>query len=76
MSEGGWISSKTEETPILVSEGTSANGALQLLADQYGKRLRRILHKNALKNNQVHLEDILYYNKAEAAVKALYADAT
>jgi hypothetical protein len=76
MSEGGWVSSKTEATPILVSEGTSQNGALQLLAEQYRRRLERIFLKNAKKNNQVRLSDILYYNKAEAAVRALYADAT
>jgi hypothetical protein len=76
MTEGGWVSSKTEATPILVSEGTSQNGALQLLAEQYRRRLERIFLKNAKKNNQVRLSDILYYNKAEAAVRALYADAT
>ena len=76
MSEGGWTSSKTEATPILVSEGTSQNGALQLLAEQYRRRLESIFLKNAKKNIQVRLSDILYYNKAEAAVRALYADAT
>ena len=76
MTEGGWVSSKTEATPILVSEGTSQNGALQLLAEQYQRRLESIFLKNAKKNIQVRLSDILYYNKAEAAVRALYADAT
>jgi len=71
-----WISSKTEATPILVSEGTSQNGALQLLADQYRRRLERIFLKNTKKNVQVDLPTILYYNKAAAAVRALYADAT
>lgn len=70
------LSTKTEAAPIIATEGTSSNGALQLLADQYRKRLERIFLKNAKKNNQVRLEDILYYNKAEAAVRALYADAT
>jgi len=76
MTEGGWVSSKTEATPILVSEGTSQNGALQLLAEQYRRRLESIFLKNAKKNIQVRLSDILYYNKAEAAVRTLYADAT
>jgi hypothetical protein len=76
MSEGGWTSSKTEATPILVSEGNSQNGALQLLAEQYRRRLERIYLKNAKKNVQVHLGATIYYNKAEAAVRALYADAT
>jgi hypothetical protein len=76
MSEGGWVSSKTEATPIMVSEGTSKNGALQLLAEQYRRRLERIYLKNAKKNVQVHLGATIYYNKAEAAVRALYADAT
>jgi hypothetical protein len=72
-----WTSSKTENaTPILQSEDNGNHGALRLLADQYRKRLERIFLKNAKKDNQVRLEDILYYNKAEAAVKALYADAT
>ena len=76
MSEGGWTSSKTEATPILVSEGNSQNVALQLLAEQYRRRLERIYLKNAKKNVQVHLGATIYYNKAEAAVRALYADAT
>lgn len=75
MSEGMQLSNKTEATPILVSEGTS-NGALQLLAEQYRRRLERIYLKAAKKNVQVHLGATIYYNKAEAAVRALYADAT
>ena len=74
--DGMKLSTKTEAAPIIATEGTSSNGALQRLADQYRKRLERIFLKNAKKNNQVRLEDILYYNKAEAAVRALYADAT
>ena len=76
MSEGMKLSSKTEATPILVSEGTSSNSALQLLAKQYRRRLERIYLKAAKKNVQVHLGATIYYNKAEAAVRALYADAT
>jgi hypothetical protein len=81
MTEGGWVSSKTEATPILVSEGTSQNGALQLLADRYAKRLARINAKLALKiaagqtSNNLHYP-APYYDQAEAAVRALYADAT
>ena len=73
-----WTSSKTETVaPILASsEGTSSNGALQLLAEQYRRRLERIYLKAAKKNVQVHLGATIYYNKAEAAVRALYADAT
>ena len=71
-----WTSSKTETvTPLVASEGTS-NGALQLLAEQYRRRLERIYLKAAKKNVQVHLGATIYYNKAEAAVRALYADAT
>ena len=76
MTEGMQLSNKTEATPILVSEGTSTNGALQLLAKQYRRRLERIYLKAAKKNVQVHLGATIYYNKAEAAVRALYADAT
>ena len=76
MSEGMKLSSKTEAAPILVSEGTSSSGALQLLAEQYRRRLERIYLKAAKKNVQVHLGATIYYNKAEAAVRALYADAT
>ena len=71
-----WTSSKTETvTPLVASEGTS-NGALQLLAEQYRRRLERVYLKAAKKNVQVHLGATIYYNKAEAAVMALYADAT
>jgi hypothetical protein len=76
LSEGMKLSSKTEAAPILVSEGTSSSGALQLLADQYRRRLERIYLKAAKKNVQVPLGATIYYNKAEAAVRALYADAT
>ena len=76
MTERMQLSNKTEATPILVSEGTSNNGALQLLAEQYRRRLERIYLKAAKKNVQVHLGATIYYNKAEAAVRALYADAT
>ena len=71
-----WTSSKTETvTPLVASEGTS-NGALQLLAEQYRRGLEHIYLKAAKKNVQVHLGATIYYNKAEAAVRALYADAT
>ena len=76
MTEGMQLSTKTEATPILVSEGTSTNGALQLLAEQYRRRLARIYLKAAKTNVQVHLGATIYYNKAEAAVRSLYADAT
>lgn len=72
----GWVSSKNEATPILVSEETNHNGALQLLAEQYRRRLERIYLKTAKKNIQPHLGATIYYNKAEAAVRALYANAT
>jgi hypothetical protein len=75
LTEGMQLSNKTEAAPILVSEGTG-NGALQLLAEQYRRRLERIYLKAAKKNVQVHLGATIYYNKAEAAVRALYADAT
>ena len=72
-----WTSSKTEVVaPIIATEGTSSNGALQLLAEQYRRRLERIYLKAAKKNVQVHLGATIYYNEAEAAVRALYADAT
>lgn len=72
-----WTSSKTETVaPIISTEGESSNGKLMLLADQYRKRLERIFLKAAKKNVQVDLPAIIYYNKAEAAVRALYADAT
>ena len=71
------LSNKTEETPILVSEGTSTNGALQLLADRYAKRLKRIHAKLAAKPTRIVVHDPApYYTKAETAVRALYADAT
>ena len=80
MSEGMQLSNKTEATPILVSEGTSNNGALQLLADRYAKRLARIdkklLTKVAKGNFVITHDPAPYYTQAEAAVRALYADAT
>ena len=70
------LSTKTEATPILVSEGTSSNGALQLLADRYAKRLARIRTTLSRRNVSPSNETEAYYTKAEAAVRALYADAT
>jgi len=77
------LSNKTEAAPILVSEGTSNNGTLQLLAEQYRRRLVRIRKKLAdptrstKKTRGERLADPgPYYNQAEAAVRALYADAT
>ena len=78
MTEGMKLSTKTA-TPLLVLHDaveTNQNGALQLLAEQYRRRLERIFLKNAKKNIQVDLPTILYYNQAEARVRALYADAT
>lgn len=75
MSEGMKLSTKVEAAPIIASEGTSNNGALQLLADQYAKRLSRIHHR--AKNGAVISGDtVRYYTQAEAAVRALYVDAT
>ena len=42
MTEGMKLSTKTEAAPLLESEGTGSNGALQLLANRYAKRLARI----------------------------------
>jgi hypothetical protein len=72
-----WTSSKTEvDTPILQSEDNGSHGALRLLAEQYRRRLERIFLKAAKKNVQVDVPTIIYYTQAEAAVRALYADAT
>ena len=76
MSEGMKLSTKTEVAPILQSEDSGSHGALRLLAEKYRRRLERIYLKAAKKNVQVHLGATIYYNKAEAAVRALYADAT
>ena len=76
MSEGMKLSTKTEVAPILHSEDSGSHGALRLLAEKYRRRLERIYLKAAKKNVQVHLGATIYYNKAEAAVRALYADAT
>ena len=65
------LSNKTEAAPILVSEGTG-NGALQLLADRYAKRLARIRARAF----DLKRDPTPYYTQAEAAVRALYADAT
>ena len=80
MTEGMQLSTKTEATPILVSEGTRSNGALQLLADRYAKRLARI-HKRMVDKMEkgdfiIKRDPTPYYRQAEAAVRALYADAT
>lgn len=73
-----WVSSKAEATPILASESTGSNGALQLLADRYAKRLSRINVKLAIKPLKfiIKHDPAPYYAQAEAAVRALYADAT
>ena len=68
MSEGMKLSTKTEAAPIIATEGTG-NGALQLLAEQYRRRLARIVAKG-------YHNRTAYYEQAEAAVRALYADAT
>ena len=69
------LSTKTEATPILVSEGAS-NGALQLLADRYAKRRARIHKRMASKNRKLTHNPAPYYTKAETAVRALCIDAT
>jgi hypothetical protein len=66
------LSTKTEAAPIIATEGTSSNGALQLLADRYAKRLARIRARAF----DLKRDPSPYYNAAEAAVRALYADAT
>jgi uncharacterized protein YoaH (UPF0181 family) len=74
------LSSKTEAAPILVSEGTSSSGALQLLAEQYRRRLERIQKRMVDKMEKgdfvIKRDPTPYYTQAEAAVRALYADAT
>jgi hypothetical protein len=72
MSEGMKLSTKTEAAPILATEGTSNNSALQLLADRYAKRLARIRARAF----DLKRDPTPYYTQAEAAVRALYADAT
>lgn len=83
MTESMKLSSKTEATPLLGSEGTGSNGALQLLADRYAKRLARIrakvhrtLHETYGKVPKWQHDPTPYYRRAEIAVRALYADAT
>ena len=76
MSEGMKLSTKTEAAPIIATEGTSSNGAFQLLAEQYRRRLERICRRNAAKNLSTAGTTVRYYNDAEAAVRRLYADAT
>ena len=76
MSEDMKLSTKTEATPILVSEGTSSNGALQLLADRYAKRRARIHKRMASENRKLTHNPAPYYTKAETAVRALCIDAT
>jgi hypothetical protein len=72
MTESMKLSSKTEAAPLLESEGTGTNGALQLLADRYAKRLARIRAKVP----KCKHDPTPYYKRAEIAVRALYADAT
>jgi hypothetical protein len=59
---------------------TTQNGVLQLLADQYALRLLRIRARMAAKIAKgdwlIKHDPAPYYTKAEAAVRALYADAT
>ena len=80
MSEGMKLSTKTEAAPIIATEGTSSNGVLQLLAEQYRRRLERIQKRMVDKMEKgdfvIKHDPTPYYNKAEAAVRALYADAT
>lgn len=80
MSEGMKLSTKIEATPILVSEGANSNGALQLLAEQYRRRLERIQKRMVDKMEKgdfvIKRDPTPYYTQAEAAVRSLYADAT
>lgn len=79
MSEVMKLSAKTEETPLLASKGTGNNGALQLLADRYAKRLASIqtrLGAQPEKWKKMNHDPEPYYMQAENAVRALYADAT
>ena len=64
------LSTKTEATPILVSEGTSSNGALQLLANRYAKRLARIHKRMASKNRKLLIQAVL---ERRAQWKRLYS---
>jgi len=74
------LSTKTEATPILMSEGTGSNGALHLLAEKYRRRLERIQKRIVDKMEKgdfiIKRDPTPYYTQAEAAVRALYADAT
>jgi hypothetical protein len=65
-------SEKHSVVTLLASEGTGSNGALQLLADRYTKRLARIRAKVPKWKH----DPTPYYKRAEIAVRALYADAT
>ena len=76
MTEGMKLSTKTEAAPLLESESTGNNGALQLLADRYAKRLARISTRLVKKDKIVGTATVQYYSNAKAAVRALYADAT
>ena len=80
MSEGMKLSTKTEAAPIIATEGTSSNGALQLLAERYRRRLERVQKHMVDKMEKgdfvIKRDPTPYYHQAEAAVRALYADAT
>jgi ABC-type Zn2+ transport system substrate-binding protein/surface adhesin len=82
--------SENKETVTMVMAEGSGKGAIQLLADRYSKRLARINARLAKKTETIVTDDgavevvpfvirhdpAPYYDQAEAAVRALYADAT
>ena len=80
MSEGMKLSTKTEVAPILQSEDSGSHGALRLLAEKYRRRLERIQKRMVDKMEKgdfvIKRDPTPYYKQAEAAVRALYADAT
>lgn len=80
MAEGMQLSTKTQATPILASEGSGTNGALKLLAEQYKRHLERIQKRIVDKMEKgdfiIKRDPTPYYTQAEAAVRTLYADAT
>ena len=66
-----WVSSKTDGTPILVTEDCVHSRVFQRLADRYAARLARILRKNEAKKRLVTFATIEHYTQAEANVRAL-----
>lgn len=75
MTEQSWTPRTSPAILILESDDDTKTNFFTELADKYVVRLQRIFRRLATRNALPKGRTIAYYEQAEAAVRALYADA-